>query len=93
MERINLNHWFVGHDSLSISFMNYCVLINICFVNEIIFYKLEVIDSNRERLILDFYSLEEAISFAEVIISKSNTLDEMFENYNVKNKNKKIRKK
>ena len=81
MNRIELNHWFVSDNHLSISLINYCVIITILKNDEFIFYRLKVIDNNRSDLTFDFYSLEDAITFTEKTINKCNTVDDITNAY------------
>lgn len=81
MNRIELNHWFVSNNQLSISLINYCVIITILKNDEFIFYRLKVIDNNRSDLTFNFYSLEDAITFTEKIISKCNTVNDITNDY------------
>ena len=84
MERLKLNHWFVGDNKLSISFLRYHVSIRILKNDKTIFYQLEVMNSNREVLLFNFYSLEDAIQ-------KSKTLKEIIKSYQEQCKEEKFK--
>lgn len=81
MKCINLNHWYIKNNVLSISLMRYYVKINICESMKCILFKLEVINCEREVISFDFYNLEEAIYFTEVIISKCENFEEIIKKY------------
>ena len=91
MERLELNHWFVGDNELSISFLRYHVSIRILKNDKTIFYQLEVMNSNREVLLFNFYSLEDAIIFTEQTIQKSKTLKEIVRLYQEQFKEEKFK--
>ena len=71
MGMIKLNHWYARENQLCISLMKYYVSIDMVLSNDEIFFKLEVIDSERKELCLCFNSLEEAISFTEDVVNKN----------------------
>ena len=71
MERMELNHWFVGEDNLSISLTNHFVNIKICRNGKEIFYRLEL-SNNRNKLVFNFCSLEDAVKFTEDTIFNIN---------------------
>ncbi len=81
MGRIELNHWFVADNELSISLMRYFVKINICQNNKFIFYRLEVFKEGKVALVFNFYSLSDAIQFTEKIIQKYTELSEIVQQY------------
>ena len=91
MERLKLNHWFVGDNKLSISFLRYHVDIKILRNNEFVFYQLEVMNSNREVLLFNFYSLEDAMVFTEQTIQKCRTLKEIIKSYQEQCKEEKFK--
>lgn len=88
MTRINLNHWFVKDNNLSISLMRFHVEIKTKKSQNNIYYSLKVINSNREEQTLDFYTLEEAIAFTETIINKSENINEIINEYQKQNEEK-----
>ena len=81
MERIELDHWFVDDNKLLISLMRYYVDIRIYQNDTTVFYQLRVLNQNKESLIFNFDSLEDAIVFTEQIIQKSRTLKEIIKSY------------
>ena len=81
MEVIELNHWFAADNELSISLMRYFVKISICQNNKFIFYRLEVFEKGRVALVLNFYSLSDAIHFTEKIIQKCTEISEIVQQY------------
>ena len=81
MKKIELNHWFVADNELSISLMKYLVKINICQNNKFIFYRLEVFEEGKVALVLNFYSLSDAIHFTENIIKKCTEISEIVQQY------------
>lgn len=81
MERIELDHWFVDDNKLLISFMRYYVDIRIYQNDTNVFYQLRVLNQNKESLIFNFDSLEDAIVFTEQTIRKSRTLKEIIKSY------------
>ena len=102
MRKIELNHWFVEDNELSISLMRYFVKISICQNDKFIFYRLEVFKESKSALTFNFYSLSDAIKFTEEIIQKCTKTSEIVEEYinrfeageyNQKNKKGKIKSK
>ena len=93
MERIQLNHWFVGENELSISLLLYFVRINICqsiYQDDLsIYYQLDVIDQNQDVLEFGFDSLEDAMMFTEEAVNGLVTRDEIIQAYNEKNETEK----
>jgi len=81
MEKISLNHWFVKENNLSVSTMNHHTTITICKNNKEIFFRVRILDSEREELVFNFYSLEEAIAFTEKTVAKCRNNDEIIEKY------------
>lgn len=81
MERINLDHWFVKDNKLSISLMRFYVSIDIHHNSRSIYHQLKVIDGNRDSLVFNFYTLEDALAFTENLINKCNTLNEVIAKY------------
>lgn len=79
MNRINLDHWFVKENELSISLMHFYVSISSCFNNNEIYYLVKVInnDSEIKEIQYGFNSLEEAIFFVENDVSKCWTFDDV----------------
>jgi len=83
MNRINLNHWFVNDNELSISLISFYVNIKMISENDEIYYIARVINSESEikEVGFKFLSLEEAITFTENIVSKCFTFDELRDKY------------
>ena len=81
MSRIELNHWFVKDNQISISLMRFYVRINILKNSDTIYYQLTVINSNREEVTINFYTIEDAITFTEQIINKCNNNEEIINKY------------
>lgn len=87
MKKVELNHWYINDNNLSISLMRHHVKIKVLKNDERVFFQLEVIDSKRNKLVFNFYTLEDAISFTENVVAKcSNNIEitnayiEMFNN-------------
>lgn len=92
MESIQLNHWYVGDNHLSISLMDYHASIIISQKNNIICYQVIITDSNQKEIKLDFNTLEESVSFVENVVAHSRKDDNIIENYKNRNKQKTYRK-
>ena len=92
MDRIELNHWFVGEDSLAISFWHFYVRINFVIHEEKIKYYMFVKDQNNISILFEFNDLSSAIRFAEDIINKSESLDNIITEYKEIKKNKTLKK-
>ena len=90
MGRINLDHWFVKENELSISLMHFYVSISSCFNNNEIYYLVKVInnDSEIKEIQYGFNSLEEAIFFVENDVSICWTFDEVNTKYKEFNSSK-----
>ena len=91
MRKIEMNHWFIDENSLSISLMHFWVKIimykkdnnEICFVTHVI--------DNQDNLFMYFDTLEEAMMFTEKVINDCISIDQVTEKYkNYCNKNNKI---
>lgn len=81
MGRMELNHWFVDEDGLSIALMRYYVEIKILNNKDYTFYRLGVHINNSEELVFNFYALDDAVYFTESVISKSEDKDQIVEVY------------
>ena len=89
MIRLELNHWFINNNSISISLMRYFVEISIDYNDVNLFYRLIIHDSNKNELVFNFYSLEDAIWFTENVINKCESFKEIINEYeNEFNKNR-----
>ncbi len=71
MSRIEKNYWFVNEHGMSISLMRFYVDIRISRNDNFIFYHLDVYSNGKTDLTLNFYSLEDAVTFTEKEINKS----------------------
>ena len=90
--RMELNHWFISKNSLSISLMNFYANIEIIMDNNWPTYKVTVTDSNRDEIGLYFKTLEKAICFTENVVNKCTTLDEIVNSYKKEYTNDKKKK-
>ena len=81
MKNLELDHWYIKDNELSISLMRHHVSIGILRNDKNIFYQLGVIDSNRESLLFNFYTLEDAVRFTEDVISKCMNNKEILKQY------------
>ena len=87
MKKIDLNHWYLNNNNLSISLMKYCVNIITRKNSYGIYYQLIVLGEDKNELIFNFYTLEDSISFTENIVNKSNSFDEIVNEYETRFKN------
>jgi hypothetical protein len=81
MKIIELNHWFVIDNELSISLKKFFVRINILKNDKFIFYKMTINNETQEELVFNFYSLEDAILFTEKVVANSNSNNEIVNYY------------
>ena len=81
MIRLELNHWFINNNSISISLMRYFVEISIDYNDVNLFYRLIIRDSNKNELVFNYYSLEDAIWFTENVINKCESFKEIINEY------------
>lgn len=79
MGKLNLDHWFVKDNTLSISLMN--LFVDISVMNDDDTIKVRVVDSNMEELALTVDTLGEAIFFTENEITKCRSLKEVEDEY------------
>ena len=90
MERMNLNHWFIDENELSIALVRWHVTIKPGNndVELIIHYDSQVVSTLR------FNNYEEAVVFTEDIINECHEVDEIVEKYyEIKHNKPKTRKK
>ena len=87
MKKIDLNQWYLNNNNLSISLMKYCVNIITRKNSYGIYYQLIVLGEDKNELIFNFYTLEDSISFTENIVNKSNSFDEIVNEYETRFKN------
>ena len=95
MKKIKRNHWYINDNHMSISLLRFYVDIEITTNDIFIILQMTVIDEGQKKLVLDFYTLEDAIYFTEDIITCGSTLEEitsmyqeLFSNKNIKTKHK-----
>ena len=81
MKKIQLNHWWVDNNKLSISLLRYYVDIHTTYKDSSLSYLLRVINNNQEQLIFSFSTLEEAITFTEDTINECKEFQEITEFY------------
>lgn len=86
MKRLELNHWFSKDNKLDISLMRFYVEINITNNN---LFQMKIYDSNQDTIVLNFKTLEEAITFTEETINKCQNIDDITNNYTKTYKNDK----
>ena len=92
MEKISLDHWFVGENTFNISLMRFCVSLQVRKNNKFIYIKMRVMDYDRHELEFNFYTLEDAIKFTEDVINKCYTTSEIVEQYQIMFKNNKFKR-
>ena len=81
MSIIELNHWSVKDNELSISLMLFYIKITILKNDQTIYYQLFVKGHDEKELTFNFYTIEDAISFTEQVINKSKNSNEVLEKY------------
>ena len=81
MEKFKLDHWFVADNELSIFLMHYFVKITICKNSAFIFYRLEIFEDGKCKLLFNFNSLEDAVRFTGEVINEANSIDEIANSY------------
>ncbi len=84
MKKIELNHWFINENDMSISLIRVFASIKILTKNNKLCFRVTLVDEKNNSFIFDFDCLEEAVTFVEKH-NKMN-IDETIEN------NKKILK-
>lgn len=93
MRRVILNHWLVDKNELQISLMNFYVTIKPYVDNDVLYYRLHVVDNNNDNKTYYFSKIEDAISFTEDDINNCYSFDDVKESYQVRYNNKKLVKK
>ena len=83
MNKIELNHWFLKENEISISLMRFHARISILKNNQFIYFQ-TIINEEDNELTFNFYSIEDAISFVEQEVTKSKNTDEIIEKYILK---------
>ena len=81
MKKINKNSWFLMENELSIALVFYYVKINVEFNDKELFYRLTIYKDNKELVVFNFYSLEDAITFTEEVIDKNYVIDDIVMKY------------
>ena len=89
MARIELNHWFINNNELSISLIRFYISIKVLKSNQSIYCRLYIKGNDDEDLILDFCTIEDALLFTEKVINKCCDLNEVLEKYNLMFSNEK----
>ena len=91
MRRVELDHWFIDRNELNISLMNFHVGISPLIIEDHVYYKVRIVDSNRKDSIYIFENLEKSVEFTEEIVNKVFSLEEVGELYKDSfSKNKKL---
>ena len=81
MNKIELNHWYVNENTLSISLMRFYVEIKILKNDYTLYYLLHVKGEENREMTFTFYTIEEALFFTEEFVAKSYSINEVFEKY------------
>ena len=81
MSRINLNHWFINGNEISISLMRFYIKIKILHNNQVLYYQLYIKGENKDELLFNFYTIEDAICFTEQVVNKCDDTIEIMEKY------------
>ena len=80
MNKIELNHWFLKENEISISLMRFHARINILKNNQFIYFQ-TIINGEDNELTFNFYSIEDAMSVVEQVVAKSKNTNEIIEKY------------
>jgi len=81
MNKIDLNHWYLKENEISISLLRFHVKINILKNKEFIYFQTIIKDTNEQELTFNFYSIEDAISFVEKTVANCKNNTEVMERY------------
>lgn len=81
-KRLELDHWFINEDSLSISLLRFYVNIS----KPELSYKLDIYQDSKVVSSLFFDTLEDAISFTEEVIVNCKDIDEINNSYQIQDK-------
>ena len=79
MNRIELDHWYIDGDELSINLIGFFVKIKILKNNKFVYYQLYI--KGDKTLTFNFDTIEDAITFTEQIVNKCHDTDEVVEKY------------
>ncbi|MBQ6135447.1 MAG: hypothetical protein IJI60_03925 [Bacilli bacterium] len=77
MKAIELNHWYIQDNEMSISLMNFYVSIQSFVDGKSSFYLLRVCNSDRGILNFSFPTLEDAVCFTEDKVATFFTLEDV----------------
>ncbi len=81
MKYIHLDHWVVRDNSFSISLMNLHASIKILNQDGTFLFPIVVVDREMNTSVVNFYSLEEAITFVEDVIRTCRSRKAVLEKY------------
>lgn len=81
MEKIE-KIWYVKENELSKPLWKFHVSIKVLQEEEKLVFSLVIVNEERERLIYNFDSLEEAVFFIEEVVSKAKDYNEIKDKYN-----------
>ena len=83
MSKIELNHWNINENTMSISLLRFHVKIIILTNNNFIYYR-TIINDEQKELTLNFYSIEDAVGFTEKVVNNCHDIKEIIEKYEEK---------
>lgn len=83
MNTLDLNHWFIEKNEMSISLVKFYVKITILHDNQNVYYQLYIKGDYDKELLFNFYTIEDAIRFTEQVVSKCDNTLEVINNYNL----------
>lgn len=81
MRIIELNHWFVDGNELSISLMNLYASIELKSLGNNKYFSLKIEDSEGKEFIILYNTLEEAIYFTENVVVNCKSIDDVTNSY------------
>ena len=87
MKPLQLNHWYVQDNKLSISLLRYYVSIEMVMDGTVSFL-MKVYDGEGECLVFHFSTLEEAVTFTEDVISNKRLMGDITNSYQKIKKNR-----
>ena len=79
--RVESNNTFINENEIIISMTRFHVRINMICIEGNIYFELKLINSEIKETILDFKTLESAMTFAYEVIAKSVSIKEVLEQY------------
>ena len=84
MNTIKNEHWFIHNNELAISLMHFYAEISMVNGNNVIYFVLKVVNTNKDakELSFMFLTLEEAIVFTEEVVSNCWTFDDIINSFN-----------